>query len=238
LLIPYLFAEYDKVIYLDGDMLCFVDIAELYKTELFDNLLAVVRDVGVSWYYSPNHSQEKKGLYEVLLQLKKPEDYFCDGMCIMNTKLFREAFTMKELLDIAVSREWPIFDQDVFNFLCEGKVLLLPFFWDYMRTSDSKYLPENLKSQYLEAEANPKIIHFKPWTIGNYSPYLPYSEYFWKYAARTSFYDIIISRMKEKELLLSHPILSSGNASMFPSASLFPGFALYLRTRSTYDTYY
>jgi hypothetical protein len=70
----------------------------------------------------------------------------------------------------------------------------------------AEYLPEHLKKQYIEAKIDPKIIHFKPWVYGNYSPYLPFSEYFWKYAAQTPFYDIIISRMKEKEILVSHSI--------------------------------
>lgn len=42
LLIPELFSSYEKVIYLDCDLICCTDIAELYKTNLGDNLLAAV----------------------------------------------------------------------------------------------------------------------------------------------------------------------------------------------------
>jgi lipopolysaccharide biosynthesis glycosyltransferase len=206
LLIPYIFTDYNKVIYLDGDILCLVDISELYKMELNDNLLSVVRDVGASWYYSPKHSECNSRIYQVLLHLKKPEDYFNGGMQVLNTDLFRKTYTLKYLFEFAASHEFQVHDQDVLNILCEGKVYLLPFSWNFMRTDDSTYLPEHLKKQYTEAESNPKIIHFKPWTYGNYSPYLPFSEYFWKYAAQVPFYDVIISRMKERNILASHSI--------------------------------
>ena len=178
----------------------------MYNTELDDNLLAAVHDVGVSWYYSPNHSKYTSRIYQVLLHLQKPENYFNAGMTVLNTDLFRKTFTLKYLFEFTASHEFHVHDQDVLNTLCEGKVSLLPFEWNFMRTSDSIYLPEHLKKQYTEAENNPKIIHFKPWAYGNYSPYLPFSEYFWKYAAQTSFYDLIISRMKEKKLLASHSV--------------------------------
>jgi lipopolysaccharide biosynthesis glycosyltransferase len=206
LLIPYIFTDYNKVIYLDGDILCLVDLSELYTIELNDNLLSAVRDIGVSWYYSPNHSEYTSKIYQVLLHLQKPENYFNAGMTVLNTDLFRKTFTPKYLFEFAASHEFQVHDQDVLNILCERKVYLLPFVWNFMKTSDSIYLPEHLKKQYAEAENNPKIIHFKPWTYGNYSPYLPFSEYFWKYASQTSFYDLIISRMKEKKLLASHSI--------------------------------
>jgi lipopolysaccharide biosynthesis glycosyltransferase len=207
LLIPYIFTNYDKVIYLDGDILCLADISELYNIELNGNLLSAVRDVGVSWYYRPKHFEyNTKIIYQVLLHLKKPEDYFNGGMQVLNAILFRKTYTLKYLFEFTASHEFQVHDQDVLNVLCEGKVHLLPFSWNFMRTSDAAYLPDHLKKQYLEAETNPKMIHFKPWNQGNYSPYLPFSEYFWKYAMQTPFYDIIIFRMKEKKLLASHSI--------------------------------
>jgi lipopolysaccharide biosynthesis glycosyltransferase len=206
LLIPYIFTDHDKVIYLDGDTLCLVDICELYRMELNDNLLAAVRDVAVSWYYNPRHFEHAR-TYQVILHLKKPDDYFNSGMLVMNTNLFRKTFTLKYLLDFTASREFQVHDQDVLNILCEGKVHLLPFLWNFMKTDGyAEYLPEHLKKQYIEAKTKPKIIHFKPWIYGNYSPYLPFSEYFWKYAAQTPFYDLIISRMKEMKILATHSI--------------------------------
>jgi lipopolysaccharide biosynthesis glycosyltransferase len=202
LLIPYILTDYHKVIYLDGDMVCRVDISELYTIELNDILLAAIRDVAVSWYYSPNGPKSMGKTHQVLLHLQKPENYFNAGMLVLNTDLFRRTYTLKYLCDFATSRKFPVHDQDVLNALCEGKVYLLPSSWNFMATLNAIYLPERLRKQYIEAENNPKIIHFlrKPWTYGGY---LPFSEYFWKYPAQTSFYDLIISRMKEGKVLVS-----------------------------------
>jgi lipopolysaccharide biosynthesis glycosyltransferase len=206
LLIPYILPNYDKVIYLDGDIFCRVDISELYNLELNNNLLSAVRDIGVSWYYAPHHSEYYSQIYHVLTHLRVPECYFNSGMLVIDTNLFRAAFTLEYLFDFSASHKFQVHDQDVLNTLCEGKVHLLPFKWNFMRTSEFIYLPENLKNQYIEAELNPKMIHFKPWTHGNYAPYLPFSEYFWNCAAKTPFYDLIILRMKEKKILASHSI--------------------------------
>jgi lipopolysaccharide biosynthesis glycosyltransferase len=206
LLIPYILPNYDKVIYLDGDIFCRVDISELYDLELNDNLLSAVRDIGVSWYYAPQHSEYYSKIYHVLTHLRAPESYFNSGMLIINASLFRRTFTLEYLFNFSASHDFQAHDQDILNTLCEGKVYLLPFTWNFMRTSDFIYLPENLKEQYIEAESNPKMIHFKPWIYGTYSPYLPFSECFWKCAAPTPFYDLIIRRMKEKKILASHSI--------------------------------
>jgi lipopolysaccharide biosynthesis glycosyltransferase len=140
------------------------------------------------------------------LHLQKPENYFNAGMAVINIDLFRKTSTQKYLFEFVSSHDFRVHDQDILNILCEGKARLLPFVWNFMKTSDSIYLPEYLKKQYTDAENNPKILHFKPWTHGNYSPYLPFSEYFWKYAAQTPFYDLIVSRMKENKMLVSHSI--------------------------------
>jgi lipopolysaccharide biosynthesis glycosyltransferase len=180
-------------------MICCTDIAHLFDINLENNLLAAVRDVGVAWYYSPNHSEEMKALYSsVLLHLKDPSEYFCGAMCIFNIELFRKTIPIDKLLELAASREWQLHDQDVLNFLAEGKSLLLPFYWDFMFTPYAKYLPEHLQTEYNEAKKNPGIIHYKPWNEENY---IHYFELFWKYATRTPFINDIIKCMDAKHLI-------------------------------------
>jgi len=199
LLIPELLCEYQKAIYLDGDMICCTDIASLLDIDLRDYLFAAVRDMGVAWYYSPNHSKEMKTIYSsVLLQLKKPDEYFCAGMCVFNIQLFREIISTDKLFELAESQEWHVHDQDILNYLGERKTLLLPYCWNLMFTSNAIYLPEHLKYEYNEAIKNPKIIHYKPW---NSEIYILHFEHFWKYAMNTPFLNIIIDRMKSKDFI-------------------------------------
>ena len=198
LLIPELLSEYPKAIYLDSDMICCTDIASLYDINLKNNLIAAVRDIGVAWYYSPNHSEYINTFYSVLLNLKNPDEYFCDGMCVFNIELFRKTISTDKLFELAASREWQVHDQDVLNYLCEGKTLLLPYHWNLMVTPNEKYLPEHLQTEYNKAKINPKIVHYKPWNCENY---ILHFELFWKYATRTPFISTIIERMKSKDFI-------------------------------------
>jgi len=140
LLIPELLSEYQKAIYLDGDMICCTDIASLFDIDLGDHLFAAVRDTAVAWYYSPNHSEYMKTLHSVFLHLRKVDEYFNDGMCVFNIELFRKTISNDKLFELATSREWQVHDQDILNYIGEGKTLLLPYYWNFMITSNAIYL--------------------------------------------------------------------------------------------------
>jgi lipopolysaccharide biosynthesis glycosyltransferase len=196
LLIPYLLPDYNKAIYFDGDMICRIDVADLFDIDLGNNLVAAVRDVGVSWYYNPKHTEDKKSIYALLLSLKNPENYFNAGMSILNIKQFRNILSIKELFDLVTSREWQVHDQDILNYLAEDKTLLLPFEWNFMRCDDwAMHLPEDLRKEYIAAEQNPKILHYKPWK----ERFVPYFELFWNYAVKTPFINTIIDRVWKEE---------------------------------------
>jgi lipopolysaccharide biosynthesis glycosyltransferase len=204
LLIPELFPGYEKVIYLDGDMVCTVDIARLYQVDLGLNLLASSRDIlGTGGYYRPEN-QKERFYKDRVLKIANPDDYFIGGMMVINIPLFRETISTRELLAFAASREWKAHDQDVLNVLCQGKTLLLPMEWDFTQDDDAaSYLPEPLKKEYFEAKRAPKIVHFaseskKPWQN---AVNVPRFELFWKYATRTPFIDMILDRMGERGLI-------------------------------------
>jgi len=202
-LIPELLSEYKKAIYLDGDMICCADIASLFDIDIENCLLAAVRDLGVAWYYS-NKSRERKYLYDcVMLKLKNIDEYFCAAMTVFNIEMFRKTITTDKLFELAMSRNWEIHDQDILNFLAEGKTFLLPYHWNFMHTEWAKYLPEYLRRDYYDAEKNPKIIHYKPWK-NEFN--IPHFQQFWKYATRTPFIDEIIKRMEEKKLISAETI--------------------------------
>jgi lipopolysaccharide biosynthesis glycosyltransferase len=126
LLIPELLGEYRKVIYLDGDMICCTDIATLFDIDLEDHLLAAAWAAGVAWYYSPNHSEHTTYLHSSLIASKNPNEYFCAGTCVFNIELFRKTISTGKLLELAVSREWQYHDQDILNYLSEGKRFFCP----------------------------------------------------------------------------------------------------------------
>jgi lipopolysaccharide biosynthesis glycosyltransferase len=202
LLIPDLFSDYEKIVYLDGDMICCDDVAALYDNNIEDFLLASSRDIGnIGDYHNPK-SKERRFYNDAVLKLKRADDYFIAGMLVINVKAFRNNFTVKEILDFSVSRKWRAHDQDVLNVLCHGKTLLLPIEWDFTWDDEAaKYLPEFLKHEYDNTKKHPKIIHFpgdrKPWLN---AVNVPYFDLFWKYATRTPFIDVILQRMAKNGL--------------------------------------
>jgi len=203
LLIPELLSDYQKAVYLDGDMICCTDIALLFNINLENKLIAAVRDIGVAWNYS-KLSRERKYLYSsVMLRLKNPDEYFCAAMTVINIELFRKTISTEKLLELAMSRKWEVHDQDILNFLAEGKTFLLPYHWNFMYTDWAKFLPYNLKQEYYDAMKNPKIVHYKPWK-NEFN--IPHFHLFWKYATRTPFIDEIIIRMESKKLISSETI--------------------------------
>jgi lipopolysaccharide biosynthesis glycosyltransferase len=205
LLIPAIFSDYEKILYLDCDMLCCGDINLLFSTSLENHVLAATRDLwNISEYY---RSKNKTDLNEIAF-LHNPDNYFSSGTMLINVKKFNEHIDPDELLRMASSKIWKTLDQDVLNHVLEGKVLFVSNEWNFLSVrfdgvNHIKYLPPYLQEEYFNAKKSPKIIHFagdarKPWE--NFVN-VQYSDLFWKYATRTPFIGEIIKRMEEKKLI-------------------------------------
>ena len=200
---PDLMQLYEKVVYIDADVILMDDIAKLYDTDLKDNLLVGVRDTGMlAWYHTPGNPE--RAYIDNELKLRNPDSFFNSGVIVFNIPLFHNTFSTKYLFKYATSRFWKWRDQDVFMTLCDGKIghadqgwnVLVPYFRDEIGMLDDGACFE-LKKQYLTALKNPKLVHF----IGNgflsLSPAPPWSEYFWVYAKKTKFYDLLVNRAIE-----------------------------------------
>jgi lipopolysaccharide biosynthesis glycosyltransferase len=198
LLIPELLCDYQKVIYLDCDMICCANIAELHDIDIGNHLLAATRDCAVAWYFSKKDKKLFKDWHDVMLHLANPEEYFNAGVMVINTEVFRKTITTKEIFELAASMKWSFHDQDILNYLFQGKILFLACHWNFMYEKYAPYLPEHLKEEYDKARENPHIIHYKPWNCDNY---VEHFELFWKYATRTPFIANIIENMKAKEFI-------------------------------------
>ena len=196
LLIPdVLDSAYHKALYLDADMLALTDVGELLDTELDGYLLASSRDLsGLATYYGPRDDLKK--YRDSILHLSQPNDYFIDGMMVLNLDAFRKSYTSNELLRLAASRDWLQHDQDVLNLICDGgKAKMLHASWDVMKPYRPDLLPEPCRVELAEAIKDPKIIHFggvrKPWKNLD----SPWTDLFWDTAVKTHCYKEIIYRL-------------------------------------------
>jgi lipopolysaccharide biosynthesis glycosyltransferase len=198
-LIHKIFSNYDKVLYLDGDMIVRADVAGVYNVDIGDNLLGACRDADFIGQYcsSPNAKENT----ENVLKIKKPLEYFQAGVQIINIRQFRKSFTDHELANRAAANQYRWVDQDVFNVSCHGKVGFLDVGWNVLvqhrwdRMAVISKSPSYINREYLKSRKNPKIIHYagaqKPWQ----DPEMDFAPDFWDVARRSPFYETILLRL-------------------------------------------
>ena len=201
LFIQDIMVDYDKVLYLDGDMIVNHDVAELYDTDIEDKLLAAALDPDTAGLYN-GFEPQKKEYMDTILKIEKPYEYFQAGVILFNLDEMRKTLDVQSLLKFAASYNWELLDQDVLNFIAQGKVKFIDMSWNVMYnwrhirlTNIVSLAPISLYLDYVEARKNPKIIHYagpeKPW----HDPECDYAPLYWRYARRSVFYEQIIARM-------------------------------------------
>lgn len=190
--------DYDKVLYLDSDLIIEGDISKLFATELNDCLLAAVRDI--DFLGNLNMKKGKRKRYnEEILKMRNPYDYFQAGVLLLNTKEMRKLHSVHEWLDLASNDRYIYNDQDVLNYACEGRVLFLDNRWNVMNDCADRIknvfslAPASTYDTYLAARKNPYIVHYagfeKPWNTRD----CDMRENYWVYARRAPFYEDLLS---------------------------------------------
>ena len=162
LFLPDLFPLFNKGLYLDSDIVVRDDIAKLYFTDLGDNLVGAVPDASVQLYDEFINSVHK------VIEMDHTK-YFNAGVLLMNFKKLREFGLEKRVVNLLKRVTFKVAqDQDLLNYLCKDKTLLLDKKWNVMPLG--------------ERVNEPSLIHynlmFKPWNFEN----IMYEEEFFKYA--------------------------------------------------------
>ena len=204
--IPNLFKDFEKILYLDADMLVLSDISTLFFTDLGDNYLAAAKDYGIE-YNLKSGNEHFKNYQLKTLEMKNPHNYFQAGCILYDIKKCLEiGFTDICLNALAKIKKPLLHDQDVLNSAFEGKVLNLELNWNYtwnipiVFPNYSKYLSTSDIAKINEAKNNPYIIHYcdhiKPWNL----PHLPKASLWWEYARKTPYYEeILFNQIKSVE---------------------------------------
>lgn len=193
--IPMMFPELDKALYVDSDTIVVGDISELYNIDLEDNLVGaapegVIQELALCQEY-----------VERVVGIDTYKEYFNAGILLMNLDKIRKEHIIEKFVQLLGMATYRIIqDEDYLNKLCKGKVKYFDANWNRMPVE--KWKIHDTKSI--------KLIHynltFKPWIFDN----VPYEEFFWKYAKKTSFYELIrknkenVTNEKKEKLAHSH----------------------------------
>lgn len=169
-----LYPEYDKVIYLDADMVILGDVSELYNLDMNNYLVAAVHEDVMDQPIFGDYSEKTLGVPR--------EDYFNAGMLVINTDNFRKQRIEEKFIHLLNKFTFTVAqDQDYLNILCQNQVKRLDMGWNKASCYEPKFNNDNLK-----------IIHYKlnhkPWHYDN----VEYELYFWKYAKICPFYPQIL----------------------------------------------
>ena len=162
LFLPDLFPLFNKGLYLDSDIVLREDVAKLYFTDLGDNLVGAVPDASVQLY------SEFSNYVDKVIEMDHRK-YFNAGVLLMNFKKLREFGLEKRVVNLLKKVTFKVAqDQDLLNYLCKDKALILDQKWNVMPLG--------------EKVDEPSLIHynlmFKPWNLEN----IMYEEEFFKYA--------------------------------------------------------
>ncbi len=179
LFIPELFPQYDKVIYLDADLVVPGDISELYQEHLGTKLVGAVADYSIQ-KIAPfmRYIDRYVGVDH--------QNYVNSGVLLLNSKRLREVNFAGCFLEMVsqYGLETVAPDQDYLNALCWYGIHYLDPEWNAM------------PSECLRHMDDPQIVHFnlasKPWLNES----VPYDEIFWKYAALSGYEAEIRSRRR------------------------------------------
>lgn len=172
LFIPELYPQYDKVLYLDSDIVILSDIANLYNMDMEDNLILAAADEVIQ---STDIFQE---YVEKVVGIADYRNYFNAGIILMNLDELRKFKFQEKFLYLLETVKFSVAqDQDYLNRLCKGRVKIMEKTWNKMPIGGDTIPREEMN-----------LIHYnlvnKPWHFDG----ILYEEYFWKYAEKTEFF--------------------------------------------------
>lgn len=178
LFIASLFPQYEKILYLDCDIVVLGDVSKLYNVELGKNILGAAPEQFVQ------STREFRAYAEKALDVN-PDSYVNSGVLLMNLKEFRANKIEEKFLRLITDYDFDLLDPDqaYLNYLCKDKIYILPNGWNKEPTD-------------FACEGDKNIVHYalykKPWQFDNVID----GEYFWHYAKQSIFYEEIYKRKK------------------------------------------
>lgn len=200
--IPELLPQYDKVLYLDADLIVMDDLSKLYNFNIDKFAMGVIQDMNMEISVKHENFMTSKQLnireYIINILKKKNLKYFNAGVLLLNLKKFRENNISNKLLEFAEENSPLEFqDQDILNAVLEDMVIYLDSKWNLFKDLDFYINYQNDKNRIKEIKKcfkNPGIIHY----IGENKPWIYKSKFWysfegiklwWKYYRISPFYD-------------------------------------------------
>lgn len=170
ILLPDLLPEYEKCLYLDGDIVVKNDLSELLNYNFSEEeWVAGVKAASVITSRRTTIKERKR-----LLGIDNFDSYINAGVTLMNLKALRKNNCVKRMIDL-VPENYPIQDQDIINKVCFNHVKIISPKYNAMPCIFYKFNFGIIKiyslKEIIQTRKNPIIIHYadkrKPWKYLN-----------------------------------------------------------------------
>ena len=194
---PSIFQHYERIVYLDVDIIVLSDIERLYNVEMGENWLAGYTDLDqVSEISHNGEKSSSAAYYREIVGVTGTHKYVNAGVLVFNIQQMIRHNVESKCINAAQKFHFGHHDQDTLNHVCFEHVKFLDSTWNvFPARGFEKYLPSNDYQMWQLAKQAPNIIHYildKPWQ----SPLSDMASYWWKYAALTPYYHTL----REKHL--------------------------------------
>lgn len=175
--LPQIMTEWDRILYIDSDVLILQDVQQLLDTDLQDNYAAVVKD-----FLGMERGHHKRIGHEA---------YFNSGVMLLNLDRMRKEKLIDTLMEFKKNDPWHEFmDQDAFNCIFQECVVYLPPKYNLMYANNllsgksisqmAEFYGVTETDMHISME-RPAILHLsspkKPWDTPLAERYLDYREY-------------------------------------------------------------
>ena len=188
LLIPELFSELERVVYLDCDLIVLSNIAELYQVDLQGKTIGAV--YSVEQWCEGNTGR---------LPNNDPHEWFNAGVMVFDIQRYKQKGYVQKARELLAENVFDVGDQELLRLVCYQDVTYLPFAWNVMwhhLNNGGGGIRDYNRQIYTDIVSNPKIIHYsgsiKPWN----RPKAVLAEHFWHYAKEAGYYDMLTSRIE------------------------------------------
>lgn len=205
-LIPDILPQWDKVIYLDSDLICLSDIAPMLSIDMGTNEIAGVITVG----------NENRAEYTIEHLGIPSEKYINAGVLVFNNAVLRQKPFLQECYRLLKEKKYLKWhDQDLLNTLCFGRICFLDPKWNTTVLRLVKEKGYNSEREVQKKDLNCCIIHYaslKPWKSEMREVALP----FWECVYDTPFAHDIICAYEEISDTKRHfkDMCTKGNTSL------------------------
>lgn len=190
--------DFDKVLYLDSDMVILSDVSPLYDSMCDDSAVHAVRDDIIG------NVSEPRGVFNYSdLGIPSKTHYFNSGVMLMNLRRWREQNITTRVIEYlrihqALVQHW---DQGGLNAILHDSWTEMDPSWNQIHGILKPWRWKELGRSMVEwrrTKNHPKIVHYtsreKPWL----SDSLPRYSYFFKYLDKTSYRTAFKGRRLER----------------------------------------